>query len=290
MAVRPIWEGHLRLSLVACPVSLYAATSGANEVHFHLINPATGNRIHTQTVDPEVGEVQRKDLVRGFEVEKDRYVLLTDEDIKAVRLESTRTIDIERFVDTNDIDRVWWHDPYYLVPDGKAGIDAFVVIRTAMRQSAKVALARVVIGTRERLVAIEPRDQGMLVTTLRTHDEVRESAPLFDAIPSHAPDPKMIAIAEQIIAQQAGPFDPSAFNDRYEDALRELIRDKQNEGGEVTAPAPQDDNVVDLMEALRRSLAGPSGRGFGAPAPTKAASKAKAKPATRSSGRRKSTG
>jgi DNA end-binding protein Ku len=255
MAQRPIWEGHLRLSLVACPVSLYTATSTAGDIHFHLINPDTGNRVRTQTVDPEAGEVDRKNLVRGYEIEKDRYLLLTNEEIRSVRLESTETIDIERFVNGSEIDRIWWNDPYYLAPDGKAGLDAYIVIREAMAKSGKVALGRVVIGTRERLVAIEPRGEGMLVTTLRTHDEIRDAAPLFEAIPDRKPDQRMIAIAEQIIDQQVGPFDPTAFNDRYEDALRALIREKQDGGdGGVTAAPPRDDNVIDLMEALRRSL------------------------------------
>jgi DNA end-binding protein Ku len=255
MAQRPIWEGHLRLSLVACPVSLYTATSTAGDIHFHLINPATGHRVRNQTVDPETGEVDRRTLVRGYEFEKDRYLLLTNEEIKSVRLESTETIDIERFVDGTEIDRIWWNDPYYLAPDGKAGLDAYIVIRDAMAKSGKVALGRVVIGTRERLVAVEPRGEGMLVTTLRTHDEIRDADPLFEAIPHRKSDPKMLAIAEQIIGQQSGPFDPTEFNDRYEDALRVLIHDKQAGGeSEVVAQKPSDDNVIDLMEALRRSL------------------------------------
>jgi DNA end-binding protein Ku len=280
MAERPVWEGHLRLSLVACPVSLYTATTRTGDIHFHLINPATGNRIRTQTIDPEAGEVNRKDLVRGFEIEKDRYLLLTDEEIKSVKLESTKTIDIERFVDAAAIDRIWWNDPYYLVPDGKAGIDAYTVIRAAMEKSGKLALGRVVIGTRERLIAIEPRGNGMIVTTLRTHDEIRDSKSLFEAIPDRAPDARMIAIAEQIIEQQAGKFDPTAFNDRYEDALRALIHDKQKGGdGGVTSAPPADDNVIDLMDALRRSLEKKKSGTEGAAAKTKA--KAKPAPARR---------
>ena len=280
MAQRPTWEGHLRLSLVACPVSLYPATSTADNIRFHLINPATGNRIRTQTIDPETGEIERKQLVRGFEFEKDQYVLLTDEEIKAVRLESTRTIDIERFVDAAAIDRIWWNDPYYLVPDGKAGIDAFTVIREAMAHANKIALARVVLGTRERIVAIEPRGKGMLVTTLRSHDEVRADAPLFDAVPAGRTNPGMIDIAERIIAQQAGPFDPSAFTDRYEEALRALIQSKQDGGdGGVTALPPREDNVIDLMEALRRSLEGSGAEAKRGPAAEKTATKT-TKPAT----------
>jgi DNA end-binding protein Ku len=282
MAQRPIWEGHLRLSLVACPVSLYTATSSAGDIHFHLINPATGNRIRTQTVDPESGEVDRKALVHGYEFEKDRYLLLTNEEIRSVRLESTETIDIERFVDGADIDRIWWSDPYFLAPNGKAGLDAYIVIRDAMAKSGKIALGRVVIGTRERLVAIEPRGEGLLVTTLHTHDEIRDAAPLFETIPHRKSDPKMLEIAEQIIDQLAGPFEPAEFNDRYEDALRALIHDKQAGGeSEVSAPPPRDDNVIDLMEALRRSLEksgtpAPPAKPAGSPA-TKTAARAKAK-------------
>ncbi|MES2710473.1 MAG: Ku protein [Pseudomonadota bacterium] len=278
MAQRPTWEGHLRLSLVACPVSLYPATSTADNIRFHLINPATGNRIRTQTIDPEVGEIERKQLVRGFEYEKDQYVLLTDEEIKSVRLESTRTLDIERFVDASEIDRIWWNDPYYLVPDGKAGLDAFTVIREAMAHANKIALARVVMGTRERIVAIEPRGKGMLVTTLRSHDEVRADKALFDSVPAAKTNQGMIDIAERIIAQQAGPFDPSEFTDRYEDALRELIRSKQDGGdGGVTAPPPREDNVIDLMEALRKSLEGSGGDNKRKIAAEKSAAKVTAK-------------
>ncbi|WP_424810921.1 Ku protein [Roseococcus sp. YIM B11640] len=277
MASRPTWEGHLRLSLVACPVSLYPATSYARDIHFHLINPETGNRIRQVTVDPEAGEVERKELVRGFEYEKDQYVLLTNEEIKSVRLESTRTIDIERFVDATQIDRIWWDTPYYLAPDGKAGIDAFTVIRSAMEDSAKVAIARVVIGTRERVVAIEPRGKGLLLTTLRSHDEIREAEEYFEGIPNAKPDKRMLEIADKIIEQQSGAFDPTQFNDRYEDALRALIESKKDGGdGGVTAPPPRDDNVIDLMEALRKSL-----EQGGRPANDRGKPAAKARPAAK---------
>lgn len=255
MAQRPIWHGHLRLSLVACPVTLYTATTTAHDVRFHLVNPETRNRIRQLTVDAETGtEVDRKQLLRGYEVEKDRYVLLTDEEIAAVKLESTHTMDIERFVAAADIDRIWWNDPYYLVPEGSAGLDAFIVIREAMVQAQKLAIARLVLGARERVVAIEPRAGGMLVTTLRSHDEVRDDRDFFDDIPNRRSDARMVHIAQQIIAQLAGPFDPAAFTDRYEDALRDLIRQKQEGAEPVTALPPPQDNVIDLMEALRRSL------------------------------------
>lgn len=255
MALRPTWHGHLRLSLVACPVALYTATTTAHDVRFHLINPETHNRIRQLTIDAETGEeVERGSLLRGYEVERDRYILLTDEEIASVRLESTHTLDIERFVAADEIDRIWWNDPYFMVPDGRAGLDAFTVIREAMRQSRKVALARVVMSQRERVVAIEPRGAGMLVTTLRSHDEVRDDDVAFADIPHPRTDQRMVHIAEQIIAQLEGPFDPAEFTDRYEDALRDLIRAKQEGAEPIAAPAPPQDNVVDLMEALRRSL------------------------------------
>jgi DNA end-binding protein Ku len=255
MAPRPTWQGHLRLSLVTCPVALYTATQSSGDVRFNLLHKDTHNRIKMIPTDPEAGPVDRSELVKGYEYEKGQYVIVTPEEIESVRLESTRTIDIERFVEADEIDRLYWKDPYYLMPDGKLAIEAFSVIREAMKHTDKVALGRIVMHQRERLLALEPRDKGLLAYTLRSRDEVRQPASFFDDIPDHKPDAQMIAIAEKIIEQQAGPFDPSEFNDRYEDALRELIEQKKKGKGRVVAvEEPQDTNVVDLMEALRRSL------------------------------------
>lgn len=255
MAARPTWSGHLRLSLVTCPVALYTGTSSAADVSFNLINPKTNNRIKMVTTDPDTGPIERSELVKGYQVEKGRYVLLTDEEIKSVKLETTRAIDIERFVDAADIDRLYWNDPYYLVPDGDLAVEAFAVIREALKQSDKIALGRVVMHTRERLVALEPRDNGILVYTLRTADEVRKPEDYFGGIKDVKVDPGMIAIAEKIIEQKEGPFDPSEFRDHYEEALRALIKEKEK-GKVVTTPdAPKEAEVVDLMEALKRSLA-----------------------------------
>ncbi len=215
MATRPTWQGHLRLSLVSCPVALYTATSATGEVHFNLLHKETMNRIRMIPTDPETGPVERADLVKGFEVDKGRYVVITDDEIKAVRLESTRTIDIERFVDATEIDRLYWNNPYYLVPDGKIAAEAFAVIREAMSQSGKLALGRVVLHQRERLMALEPRDEGIVAYSLRTYDEVRQPKDYFDAIPAAKPDAKMIDIARKIIEQLEGPFDPTQFDDRY---------------------------------------------------------------------------
>ncbi len=259
-AMKPTWEGHLRLSLVTCPIALFSATERSAEVHFNLINPKTNNRIKMQTIDAGTGDVvERGDLVKGFAVAKNKYVLLDKEELDAVRLESTRIIDIEEFVDAATIDRIYWDEPYYLAPQGKTGIDAFAVIRAAMVKRKKVALGRVVLHTRERICALEPRDSGILLTTLRSHDEIRDSGEVFGRnLPK--PDARMLDIAEKIIDQQAAKFDPTHFKDRYEDALRDLIA-RKSKGKPVvsTAPEESDEKVVDLMEALRRSLKGGGG-------------------------------
>jgi DNA end-binding protein Ku len=257
-ALRSTWEGHLRLSLVTCPVALYSATERTAEIHFNMINPKTNNRIRLQTVDAGTGKpVDRADLVRGFEVSKNKYILLDKEELDAVKLESTRIIDIQEFVDAETIDRIYWDEPYYLAPAGKTGIEAFAVIQAAMAKQNKVALGRLVLHTRERVCALEPRDTGILLTTLRSHDEIRDAGEIFD---KHLPKPErgMLDIAEKIIEQQAAEFDPTEFKDRYEDALRELIARKKK-GKSVTSEAEPDEDdgkVIDLMEALKKSLKG----------------------------------
>jgi DNA end-binding protein Ku len=237
MATRPTWQGYLRLSLVSCPVALYTATTRTSDVSFNMLHGSTHNRIKMVPTDPETGPVERSEIVKGYEIEKGRYVVITDEEIKNVRLETTRTLDIERFVD-----------------------EGVTVIREAMSKSGQVALGRLVMHQRERLMALEPRERGILAYSLRTNREVKSAGELFDRIPDQKPNPQMIDIATQIIRQQEGPFDPSQFNDRYEDALRALIKEKEK-GATVTAPAePKEAEVIDLMEALRRSL-GQSGAG-----------------------------
>jgi DNA end-binding protein Ku len=256
MAYRPTWQGHLKLSLVTCPVALYTATNSAGDVHFNLINPKTNNRIRMITTDPDTGPVERSELVKGYEVSKGEYILLTNYEIDAVKLESTKTIEIERFVAKDEIDRLYWDNPYYLAPDGKLAQEAFGVIRTAMETSGQIALGRVVIGTRERILALEPRDKGILAYTLRTDAEVRKPDEIFGGISSAKPDASMIAIARKIIEQKEGPFDPSQFVDRYEQALKALIAAKQKGHKPAKVAEPEDTNVVDLMAALRASLAG----------------------------------
>jgi DNA end-binding protein Ku len=283
MAYHPIWQGHLKLSLVTCPVALYTATSASADVHFHLINPETNNRIKMVTTDPDTGPVDRADLVKGYEIAKGD-ILLTDEEIKAVKLESTKTIDIERFVPGDQIDRLYWDNPYYLAPDGRMAQEAFGVIRTAMEKSDQIALGRVVIATRERLLALEPRGKGILVYTIRTDAEVRQPDEIFNAISDAAADPAMIAIAEKIIEQQAGPFDPSQFVDRYEDALKTMIDQKKRGDKPAKAPETKESNVIDLMAALRASLAGKGAEDAKPVLKAKSGKKVPSKPAKRKAG------
>jgi DNA end-binding protein Ku len=271
MAPRPTWQGHLRLSLVTCPVALYTATSRTADVSFHLLNPETNNRIRMVSTDPEAGPVERASLVKGYEYEKNQYVILSDEEIQSVRVESNRVIDIERFVDAADIDRLYWNDPYFLVPDGKIAAEAYAVIREAMTKSGKIALGRVVLHTRERLLALEPRDDGMVAYSLRAYTEVRKPNEFFRDIPDVSADKGMVDIAGKIIEQLSGEFEPSSFRDRYEDALKALIETKlKGKTAKVTAEEPEDTNVVDLMAMLRKSL-----QSSGKPAPKKKAAPAK---------------
>ena len=260
LASRPVWQGNLRLSLVSCPVALFNATSRASDISFHLLNPETNNRIRMVPTDPETGPVERADLVKGYEISKNHYVVLENKDLEAVRLETTHTIEIERFVADKEIDRLFWNDPYYLVPSDEP--EAYIVIREALKEAGRIALGRVVMHTRERIVALEPRDKGIIAYTLRMHDEVVAPQKAFADIPSTKPDKRMIEIARKIIEQQEGDFEPEKFKDRYEEALRELIRRKEKGEKLVTAEPVEESNVIDLMEALQKSL-----KGKGATAP-----------------------
>lgn len=284
MVARPTWQGHLKLSLVTCPVALYPATTSAAQVRFHLINPETNNRIRMTPTDPETGPVERSDLVKGYEVSKDEYVLFDDADFDKVKLESTKTIAIDQFVDEGAIDRRYWDDPFYLVPQKGPGAEAFVVIREAMKKAGKIAIGCLVLRGRERQLALEPHGDGLVAYALRPHEELRDADPFFDDIPDVKADKDMVEIATRIINQKAADFDPARFRDRYDEALRRMVDAKRKGQGLVTAPEPEDTNVIDLMEALKASLKG-SAAGHKAPtrkapakkAPTrKAASKSRA--------------
>ena len=293
MAYRPSWQGHLKLSLVTCPVALYTATNAGGDVHFHLINPDTNNRVKMITTDPETGPIERSKLVKGYEVSKGEYVLLTPEDIAAVKLESTKTIEIERFVSEAGGDRVCRDNPHFPAPAAPLAQEAFGVIRTAMEKTGQIALGRVVMATRERIIALEPRGKGILAYTIRSDAEVRKPDDIFkDITESHA-DPAMIAIAERIIEQKEGPFDTSQFVDRYEEALKALIEDKRKGHAAAKVAEPEATNVIDLMSALRASLGGkakdkakpaPKAKPAAKAKPDKAAAKAAPKPKARKAG------
>ena len=281
MAARPTWQGHLKLSLVTCPVALYTATSSSAHVSFHLINPDTNNRIRMVATDPDTGPIERSDLVKGYEVSKDEYVLFDDADFDKVKLETTRTICIDSFVDEDEIDRLYWDDPFYVVPEKGVGAEAFAVIRDAMKAAGKIAIGTLVLRGRERQLALEVRGKGLVAYSLRPHDEVRDADDYFDDIPTAKADKDMVEIATRIIGQKEAAFDPTTFKDRYDDALREMIQAKQKGGKDVIeAPEPDDTNVIDLMEALRNSLKGAAG-GTKPAAKKTAKAPAKKKPASR---------
>jgi DNA end-binding protein Ku len=258
MAPRANWKGYLRLSLVSCPILLYPATSETEKVHFHQLNKGTGNRIRLQKVDAESGDVvPADDIIKGYEVGKGKgYVEISDEDLEAIDIESTRTIDIDQFVPRDEIDDLYIDRPYYIVPDGKVGQQAFAVIREAIRKRGMMALGRVVLSTREHVVALEPRDRGIVGLLLHYPYEVRKPESYFRDIPKEDTPKEMLDLAGHIIESMVGHFKPEKFEDRYEDAVRDLIKRKQ--AGKVITPAKVEkpEKKMNLMDALRASLQG----------------------------------
>lgn len=254
MAARASWKGHLRLSLVSCPVKLYPATSTAERISFNQLHKDTHNRINMKAVDPELGLVERTDLVRGYEYEPKQYIIIDDADIDAVKIESNHTMNIEAFVNQSEVDVLYEDTPYYLAPDGAMAEETFVVLRDAMKKSGKVAIARLVLTSRERVVTIGARDKGMVVCTLRNPSEVRGTAEYFDNIPLGNPDPEMLDLAQKLIEQKVKKFDPKDYEDRYEIALMAMIREKLKGHRPIIASAPERGNVINLMDALKASL------------------------------------
>jgi DNA end-binding protein Ku len=271
MAQHPIWTGHLRLALVSCPVALYSANHDRGSLHFNLINPATGHRIRMVAQDAETEEeVSRRDLVKGYEFKKDTYLILTDDDFERARIDSSSTIKVEKFVDSNSIDPIYFDSSYYLAPDGEAGLDVYAVLRDAIAGTKKMALARVVIARRERAIGILPMGKGLVAHTLHEERDLNSPHELFHDLPGTKPDPEMVQLARQLIERQTGTYDPADIEDRYEARLRAVIDAKlKGEGVEADEEEePDGGNVVDLMSALRRSL---GQRDEGTPKPGKAA-------------------
>jgi DNA end-binding protein Ku len=262
VAPRAYWKGYLKLSLVSCPVSLFPATSEREKISFHQLNKETGNRIRYRKVDAETGdEVEQSDIIKGYEVSKGEYIELDPEELEAVALESKRVIDIDQFVPRKEIDELYIRDPYYIVPDGEVGQQAFAVIREAIRKEGMVALAKVVFTSREHIIALEARGKGMMGMTLRYPYEVRKEEDYFADIENEKISKDMLDLAAHIIDTKAGHFHPEKFDDRYEDALKDLLKKKQK-GEKIERPkerAPS--NVVNLMDALRQSVKAERGGG-----------------------------
>jgi DNA end-binding protein Ku len=253
---RAYWKGYLKLSLVTCPVALYPASSQSDKTHFHQINRKTGNRLRQQMVDEKTGRVvEGENKARGYELKRGSYVEIEPDELDAVEVESTRAIDIDKFVPDEEIDKRYYERPYYIVPDDKSGEEAFAVIRDAMKDKGRVALARIVFANREHILAIEPWGKGMLGTTLRYDYEVRDDKKFFKSIPSLRLKKDMVELAGHILDRKAGHFDPSEFKDEYELALRKLVKRKAA-GHTIEAPAEEapPTNVINLMDALRESM------------------------------------
>lgn len=285
MAPRPSWKGYLKLSLVSCSVALYSATSTSERIRFNIINRKTGNRVRNQVVDSETDDpVDQEDRVKGYQIEKGQYVLVEDDELDEVALESTHTIDIEKFVPRDEVDEIYLDESYYITPNDKVAYEAFAVIRDAMKKEDLVGLARVVLYRRERILMLQPRGDGLVATALRYRNEVRDEKQYFDEIPNVKVPADMLNLAVHILESKKAHFKPEEFEDRYEDALVALIKAKQ-----AGKPAPKvseakPSNVINLMDALRRSVKAEKG-GDGAPrAPAKNQSRRTAR-ARKSSGR-----
>ncbi len=280
MAPRANWKGFLRLSLVTCPVALYPATSDSEKISFNQLNRQTGHRIKYAKVDADTGEeVPNEDIVKGYKVDTDTFIEVTKDELENVALESTRTIDIDEFVDRSEIDPRYLIRPYYLRPDGKVGHDAFAVIRETIREMNKVAIGRVVLTNREHIIALEPLDKGLMGMLLRYPYEVRSEDEYFDEIQDVKVTKDMLDLAKHIVNQKTGRFEPEKFEDQYETALIDLINQKR--AGKPITPKerPRGENVVDLMEALRRSVGG-------AAAETKGSKKSAKKPRKAAAGQK----
>jgi DNA end-binding protein Ku len=278
MAPRANWKGFLRLSLVTCPIALFPATSESEKISFNQINRKTGHRIKYMKVDADTGdEVSNEDIIKGYKVDTDRYLEVTRDELENIALESTRTIEIDEFVPRKEIDDLYLVRPYYIVPDGKVGHDAYAVIRETIRTLDKVALARVVLTNREHVIALEARDKGLMGMLLRYPYEVRDASEYFDDIQDVKITKDMLDLAKHIVEQKSGHFDPAKFEDHYEAALQELLQKKQNGQPIEKRASRTSGNVIDIMDALRASLKDSKSASI----PAKAAPKGAAKKTTR---------
>ena len=283
MAPRSNWKGYLKLSLVSASIAIYPATSSAEKVRFNTLNRATGNRLKRQMIDSETGDVvESEDQVKGYAVGKDQYVVVEDEELASIAIDSTRTVEIERFVPKASIDDRYRDTPYYLAPEDQVGQEAFAVIRDAMKKKKMVGIARVVMARRERIMMLEPFGKGLMATTLLYPYEIRSEESVFEEIPELKLPDQMVGLAEEIIDRMTGKFEPDKFEDRYENAMIELIRSKQAGLPAKVEKAPaRAANVVNLMDALRRSVEGDQGGKRKKAAPAKRAATQTSAPAKR---------
>jgi DNA end-binding protein Ku len=266
MAARPYWKGQIRLALVSIPVEIYSATRSGATIAFNQIHEPSGKRIKYEKTVPGIGAVDPDDIVKGFEISKGSYVLLDEDELQAVKLESKKTLELTQFVDADEIDPLYYERPYYVVPADDLAEEAFVVLREALRETRKVALGQLTMRGREYIVSLKPCGRGILLETLRYADEVVKAQGYFRDIPETRPDPEMLELAEALIAKKAAKFDPARFHDRYVDALKDLIEKKRKlKGGKIHAedeelPKRGGSNVVDLMAALKRSIEKPGAK------------------------------
>jgi len=293
MAARPIWRGQIRLALVSIPVELYPATKSGASIQFHQVYEPTGQRIKYEKVVPGIGPVDRDKIVKGYEVSKGHYGLLDPEEIDKVKLESKKTLDLVEFVDIGDIDAMYYEKPYYVVPADDLAEEAFVVLRDALRQAKKVGVGQLAMRGQEYVVALKPCGKGILLETLRYADEVHKANSYFREIGEHKPDKDMLDLASMLIERKTGKFDASEFHNRYIDALKELIEEKQRAKGEkiiqdpdADKPPPKGSNVIDLMAALKKSLES-GGASTGEPkAKPEAAARSAARPRSRTAAKK----
>jgi DNA end-binding protein Ku len=286
MAARAYWQGQIRLALVSIPVQVFPATKSAARISFNQIHKPSGKRIRYEKVVPGVGPVEADDIVKGYEVEKGKYVLLTDEEIDDVKLEAKRTIDLVQFVDADEIDPLYFEKPYFVAPeDEEVAGEAYVVLRDALKETGKIGLGQIVVRGKSNIVALKAAGKGLMIETLRYADEIQKADQFFADVPESKPDKELLGLAEELIKRKAKPFDPKAFKDPYEVALRELIDAKIEKRApqeiEETRPSAK---VINLMEALKKSVKGggetpvrgKKAAAAEAPTPTKKSGKAKA--------------
>jgi len=267
------WKGNVRLSLVTFPVELYVGVSDAQKVRLHKLSKESGERVHYKDTTESEGTLKKSDIVKGYEYEKGQYIEIDDDELNKLKIESTHTIDLVRFTDMKDIDPIYFDKPYYIVPQGKLAQEAYITVRDALRESKKVALGQVTIGGRERIAAIKACGKGLLLETLRYNYEVREAGQYFEDISEKIkPDKDQIALAQQLIKSKSGKFDPKTFKDTYQEGLLEIIHAKLgHRKAKLPKEAPQPDNVVNIMDALKRSLEQSGGKNKAKPAAKKKA-------------------